>query len=288
MRESEATVRQSGSAEVPLPPGVADLVPYEITGPPRIHRGLPSATLTLILALEEPLETAWQSDAQISRRSHNWTLLSNLHTQPAYVVQPRRQVGVQLALHPLAARRILGCPAAALTDGSCEASQVAGAWLAELRERVEANPTPGRRRLIDESISRAWDGADHAPRVRAEVVRAWRLLDASGGLITVRAIAADVGLSERRLAALFAAEVGRSPKTVAQLIRFQRAVRMIKATSSLAEVGACCGFSDQSHLDRAFRGFAGCSPSSWAAEEGIPLTTGFPIRPSQSGNPGAE
>lgn len=265
------------SATQPLPPGVRELVPYEIEGSPRVHRGLPSANLTLILALEEPLETRWEpanrpESVAPKALTSNWTLVSNLHTAPAYVLQPRRQVGVQLALHPLAARRILGCPASALTSASCEASDVTGAWLGQLRERVETSPNPGvGRRLIEESVSRAWDSGEHATRVRADMVRAWQLLVVSGGQIPIGHIAAEVGLSERRLATLFSHEVGRSPKTVAQLVRFERAVRLLSTGRSLAETAARCGFSDQSHLDRAFRRFAGCSPTNWAAEEGITL-----------------
>lgn len=268
------------SAPPPLPPGVADLVLYEVEGPARVHRGLPSATLTLILALEDPLETAWEAGESPPSLTSNWTLVTNLHLSPAYVVQPRRQRGVQLALHPLAARRILGCPAAALSDQSCEASDVTGAWLTQLRDRTENSPTPDRRGLIDQAMRRAWTDGERNSGVRAEVVQAWRRLAASGGRMKVSEVATEVGLSERRLAALFSAETGRSPKTVAQLIRFERAVRLLKDHRGLAEVGARCGFSDQSHLDRAFRRFAGCSPSRWAAEEGLQI--GTPAGPDHS------
>lgn len=256
----------------PGPPGVSEFAQYRMEGGPRIHRGLPSSTLTLILALEEPLETSWKRGGGKGSTHRNWTLLSDLHTDPAYVAMPPTQVGVQLGIHPLAARRILGCPAAALPQGSCEASDVAGGWLAQLRERVEASSISRGRQLVHASIRQAWEAGSARERVRAEVVRAWLLLTRSGGRMRIGQIADDVGLTERRLSTLFAEEVGRSPKTVAQLIRFERAVELIRQTNSLVETSTRCGFSDQSHLDRTFGRFAGCSPTRWAAEAGVALS----------------
>ena len=104
------------------------------------------------------------------------------------------------------------------------------------------------------------------------MVEAWRLLTATRGRIRIGELAGRVFLSRRRLSTLFAAEFGLSPKEAARTMRFTHAVARIgqdvrAGTLDLAALAAECGFADQSHLDREFRGFAGTSPSGWIAEE---------------------
>ena len=97
-------------------------------------------------------------------------------------------------------------------------------------------------------------------------------------------VAQRVGVSPRHLGTLFAREVGRSPKTVAQLFRFQGAVTEIREAVAgrrpvdLAAVAARAGYADQSHLSRDFGDRLGASPSRWLREEfrnlqDHPLTT---------------
>ncbi len=55
------------------------------------------------------------------------------------------------------------------------------------------------------------------------------------------------------------------PKAFARMLRFERAAGLLAAGHSPADVGADCGYADQSHLNRDFRGFAGCTPGAFAA-----------------------
>ena len=60
-------------------------------------------------------------------------------------------------------------------------------------------------------------------------------------------------------------QVGLTPKTVARIMRFDRAVALLgRGDRDLAEVAFECGYSDQAHLNRDFREFAGTSPASFA------------------------
>ena len=64
------------------------------------------------------------------------------------------------------------------------------------------------------------------------------------------------------------AELGLSPKELCRLFRFDRVIALLAdGADSLAEVAAESGYADQSHLTREFRQMAGCSPTTWLAEE---------------------
>lgn len=253
----------------PDPTGaLATVVGYETQrSRPADHRGLPSPFLTLIFTFDEPVVLA---DGPGERSLD--VVLAGLHTEPEIVRMPRRQTGLQAAVHPLAARRLFGLPASELAGRSLEAEEVLGRAALWLRERLaEAADWSERFKLL---ASEAYAAAESDPRpvARCEVVEAWRLLSASRGQIRIAELAQRVYLSRRRLSSLFAAEFGISPKEAARTMRFTHAVARIGkgvrgGALDLASLAAECGYVDQSHLVREFHRFAGTSPTAWIAEE---------------------
>jgi transcriptional regulator GlxA family with amidase domain len=59
------------------------------------------------------------------------------------------------------------------------------------------------------------------------------------------------------------------PKIIGRVLRFDRARHLLGRPTrpGLAAVAAACGYYDQAHLTREFRGFAGMSPTAWLAEQ---------------------
>jgi AraC-like DNA-binding protein len=78
----------------------------------------------------------------------------------------------------------------------------------------------------------------------------------TGGL-SVAAVAAAVGYSERQLHRRCLAAFGYGPKTLARILRFQRAVALARSGTEFAEVAARSGYADQAHLARDVRALAG-------------------------------
>ena len=100
-----------------VPPGLAPFVDSCVgydsrPGPEAAHHGLPSTSLTLIVAFDDPLDCGWL-DGPAGRGRFD-TLASGLHTRPALIRTHGRQCGIQIALTPLGARALLGMPAGAL------------------------------------------------------------------------------------------------------------------------------------------------------------------------------
>jgi AraC-like DNA-binding protein len=267
---------------------------------PARHRGLPSPELTFIVTLDDPLAIDAHPDPGQPAESYD-TLLGGLHTSPALVSHQGRWSGVQLGLTPRGARMLLGLPAAGLANWDAEATDVIGGFATQLRELVVEQPTwAGRFAVLDQLLERRAGEADADRRetVRPEVGYAWRRLRETRGGVGVAELAAETGLSARRLGALFRAEIGLAPKEAGRVFRFSHARRRIgqemsadveaagsRGTASMggrgagggmagAAVGATfanlaveCGYYDQAHLAREFRALAGCPPSQWLAEE---------------------
>ena len=91
---------------------------------------------------------------------------------------------------------------------------------------------------------------------------AWtfRRLAAADGRLAIGPLAAEVGWSRRHLAARWRRDVGLGPKTVARVLRFEHALRLVREGRALADVAYACGYADQSHLNRDFRALAGATP----------------------------
>jgi AraC-like DNA-binding protein len=82
-------------------------------------------------------------------------------------------------------------------------------------------------------------------------------LELAAGPGVVAQLAADVGLSERQLQRRCHIAFGYGPKTLQQVLRFQRALRLARAGGRLADVAAEVGYADQAHLARETRRLAG-------------------------------
>lgn len=228
--------------------------------PPMRHRGLPSPWITVIFTLDDPLEVAQHPDPQQSGGSFD-ALVGGLHTRPALIVHDGRQSGVQIALHPLGSRPLLGVPAGELASLDVHADaliEVEG-----LRERLVGRDWAGRFDLLDEFFTARLDRPTGSPPGIAEACR--RLGRGEG----VAAVADEVGWSARHLSTLLRRETGLGPREFRRVARFDRARRLLQRDPALrvSDVAADVGCFDASHLVRDFHDFTGVSPGRWLAEE---------------------
>lgn len=237
-----------------------------------VHYGLPSPWLTVIFSLDDGVESASDRTA-LATAPPLPIIAAGLHTRASFVRPRAGQAGVQLAVHPLAARALFGVPASELSSTDYDGRQVLDRTAARTQDRLTAcRDWIDAFTVLGGHLTRSLDRR-RQDEPRNEVRHAWGLLQASAGRLSIGEVAARVGLTQRHLSTLFTREVGRTPKTVAQLIRFQHAVDLIKndiaraGRTELAQVAARAGYADQSHLTRDVVDRLGVPPTRWIIEE---------------------
>lgn len=156
-------------------------------------------------------------------------------------------VGLRLA--PGSGPRVLGLPAHELRDA-----------------RVPLDALWPQRR-VRELVERVALAPDRAAAL--EALAAGRLREAPGDPLmdavaaglrageSVASVARGAGLSERQLHRRSLAAFGYGPKTLARVLRLQRALRLIRGGVPPASAAARSGYADQAHLSREVKALAG-------------------------------
>ena len=85
--------------------------------------------------------------------------------------------------------------------------------------------------------------------------------------ITVSDLANVAGLSRAHLTRAFSAIYHTPPHVYLNAVRLAQARTLIRLGMPLATVALECGFADQSHLTRRFKGSVGVTPSEWRASQ---------------------
>jgi AraC-like DNA-binding protein len=225
---------------------VRRLAGFRETAPPLRRREVPLAGATIVLSLGPDL---WVDGG--------WTgsFAAGLYDRPVVTGHAGTQEGLQLDVSPLGARSLLGVPMSELYDVTVPLEDVLpGAR--ELTERVaEARGWAARRAVVAAFVERL------EPRPLAPELRwAYARLERSHGAARVEELARETGWSRRHLTQRFREEIGMPPKAFARLLRFERAIGLLRAGEPLAEAAYAAGYADQPHMNRDFRDFYGAPP----------------------------
>ncbi|MFH8612265.1 DUF6597 domain-containing transcriptional factor [Streptomyces sp. NPDC018029] len=161
---------------------------------------------------------------------------------------PGRYVGIRF--HPGTAPAFLGVPAHELRDRRVE---LADLWTAaearRLTERVDAARDPVA--ALEAVVTDRAVGTGPPDPLVAHIVRSL-----SAGHSVART-AADAGVNARLLHRRSLPAFGYGPKTLARVLRLQRALALARDGLPYAETAAAAGFADQAHLARDVKEFTG-------------------------------
>ncbi|MEU7896435.1 AraC family transcriptional regulator [Nonomuraea sp. NPDC049152] len=166
--------------------------------------------------------------------------------------------GVEVILTPFGARRLFGVPMSELANLVVPVDDLLPGWGPATVARLGELTSWHDRLAAAESLLAA--RIMPAPPSDPRVVWAWDRLVESSGSVSVAWLAGSLGWSHRHLVSRFHDHVGLTPKASARVLRFDRAMGLLRSGADLAEVATACGFYDQPHMNREFRAMAGATP----------------------------
>lgn len=267
---------------------------WSLSDAPRHEREriLPSGTVELVINLQDDEFRIYGSPPTATSGVRlRGAIVSGCYGRP-FEIDARQHASV-IGVHfkPGGAARLLGLRPGEIGDAHVDLHDVWGGRADELRERLCDEPdqrerfrilegaltarllrVPGRRPAIDAALS-----ALEQPRVE------------------VGEVAAQLGLSRRRLIEIFTEDVGITPKRYARVRRFQHALALAtraRTAPSWGRLALECGYFDQAHLCREWTALTGVSPGKFlvlrataAKENHLALPGGQigPIRPRDRG-----
>jgi AraC-like DNA-binding protein len=227
----------------------------DAAGPVRRREG-PGADVVLVVSFGHE----WDIDG-----ARHTSFIGGLHDRQVVTEHAGTSYGMQVNLPPPAAFALLRVPLHTLAQRTVGLADVLGRRGDELVERLADAPSwDARFELLDTAFATRL--AD-APSPSPGVVWAYERLRATHGHVRVRALAEELGWSRKRLAARFRTEIGLTPKTLARLLRYERATALLGRPNraALGEIAFACGYYDQAHLTNEIRRIAGVTPAAYAA-----------------------
>jgi AraC-like DNA-binding protein len=149
-----------------------------------------------------------------------------------------------------------GIPGNRITDTILPLEELWGARARQLRERLgSANSLEQCAAIVEASMSRS--------EKPTPVERAIRWMEQCHGVVSIDQVAGHCGLSPRQFRRLCLEQSGLSPKFLARVLRFRRAVsRLANSKANGADLAVDCGYYDQAHFINEFREFCGRTPSA--------------------------
>lgn len=241
---------------------------------------LPDGRPELVIHLGDPFERL--SEGGASARQPRVLFAGQLTEQ--LTLRPTGTVAaLGVRFHPFGAFALLRVPQDRLTGLTIAVDDVSRP-LAEELARVAAQTADLQCAvaLVQRSLEAGIGVGRADPRVRfvtAAILRA-------GGTVAIDGLAERVSMSRRHLERRFLDTVGISPKRLARITRFQRALRVLEQADPRRRgtiTAAACGYADQSHFIREFRQLAGCSPAEHLLAQGE--LTGFFVTGTRSSPP---
>jgi len=224
---------------------------------------LPSASAQVIFALhDEPL--TWRKNLT-DKTSAVWTRGVVHGPQWSYFVSGPKPRGAAagVSFRPGTAGAVLGVPITELTDLHISIDALWGARGRSMHQRlVDAHEPMAVFGVIEqELLSRLTRPRLIHPAIAhalVDPVQGW-------GFTRISGVQRQAGYSPKHFTALFRGAVGLTPKHYYRVKRFGTVLQALTGgeCSNLAELAASLGYSDQSHLTREFREFAGVTPTQY-------------------------
>jgi AraC-like DNA-binding protein len=233
---------------------------------PRLEKILPSGTIELVVNLKHNEIHIHDPEQPERYQMLSGAVFSGTYSRSFICNAQQHEAIMGVHFNAGGAAPFLGVDANELTNAHVNLFDLWGRFGLELREHLCTATTPHERfSIMDTALtSRLYKHTRY--QVQTEI--ALRMIATVVKKPSVREVAQELGLSQRRFIQIFNSFVGLTPKVFCRILRFQQA-RVLAETAgpNWAELAAACGYFDQSHLIKDFREFSGSTPRIYSAQQ---------------------
>jgi AraC-like DNA-binding protein len=238
----------------------------------RRERVFPNGIVELIIQLDDRYRDV---DGDATKPTPA-TCVTGLFSAPFVIEAPARPCRVLgIRFHPPGAWALLAHPLLELAGITTDLGDLLGGAAPELAERC-ADGKSGAERVgcVIAWLSERLQREQATQRVDPAVRWATACIAQTAGAVPISAIRARTGLSTARLSATFREQVGVTPKRLARIRRFGKALGMLHdSPQPLSRIALTAGYYDQPHMNAEFRELAGLTPREFLAGIHYPNTT---------------
>jgi AraC-like DNA-binding protein len=235
-----------------------------------LERLLPNGAIELIVDLSEG-PRQWGDGEFENKRSVSRSWLSGQHSRPITVEGATNSCMIGVQFKPGGASPFVPGPVAELNDNVTELDALWRSLANELRERLlETQDIETRFTILETVLMQRAAGRLTVDQSMAYVLHR---LQASPESITIRQLASDVGLSQKRLMSMFERHVGLKPKMLSRVLRLQRVLQHVELEPATpwSILATQYGYSDQSHLVKDFGAITSLRPTQYLKAKGESL-----------------
>lgn len=235
---------------------VAGIVGYtEHSDQPIVRRQVAGTLIPLVLSAGPALEVL---DTSVGTGvGHHASFLAGIRPGHVTTSFESEQHCIQIYPTPLGAFRLLGLPGRELAARVIDVTDAAPVFGQSFLDELWSAQTWSRRFNLIDSTLLALLGV--APEPEPYVTWIWREIQLTGGRARIGDLVQQTGWSHRQVISRFTEQIGLGPKLASSVVRFERAMLALRHQLP-ADVAAQFGYSDQSHLVREVRRFAGWTP----------------------------
>jgi AraC-like DNA-binding protein len=234
------------------------------SGRPMPETICPDGRTEIVLHLGDPMRQCVAGGTIAQARS----LLVAQMDGPVTIVPTGRVSMVGARLVAGALHRLLPIPQDRLVGQILDLESLWRSWARSTADRVASEPSATASLDTFERALEALVPDDPLDSETQSLRAPIAMLRVSGGNAPIDRLAQATGLSRRQFERRFSERVGLTPRLFGRIVRFQRAFRYL-AFESGAAVAARCGYSDQAHLVREIRRFAGRTPTALTKADGL-------------------
>ena len=228
------------------------------------RREVATAMSPLILNLGSPYLVANPGQTIANANAYS-SFAAGLSDVSAVVQSMGPALALQVNFTPAGAYAFYGCAMSSLTNQVIAIEDLLGADARRLIDLLHAEQRwEDRFTVLDNAI---WQRISKAPPVAQSIDWAFHELRRTDGSVRIGRLSDTLGCSPRRLISDFQDQIGLSPKKLARIMRFERALEHIGQLEKICwgEMALECGYYDQAHFIRDFTAFSGTTPVEFLA-----------------------